>query len=131
MTILDDTPETPKPSKPQLTEQERTIRFVGRTIATAILLIFLMVTSCTMHSNTFDAARLVEEAKIVKLENENSLVIQKTKRDLTTKMTTLIENGANPIAVRCAFVRQTTNASIAACNRLGLLFPKVETEFAE
>jgi len=128
MEKLDLDPKTQKPPKPEISEQERTIRFVGKIIAFVVLMIFLMVTSCTMHSNTFDAARLVEEAKIkaiengkMKLENEKSLTFQETKRQRTAAMKELIENGKNPVAVRCAFAANQSRDEKDSCARIGLL----------
>lgn len=74
----------------------------------AIVLIVLSMTTCTMHSNTYDPERLREEAEIKKVEVE----IERTKIDIQraelakeqaelNTIERLVKLGVNPIAARC------------------------------
>ena len=112
----------------KMDKEERIIRFCVKSAAITIIMFFLFVTSCTMHDTVYQAERLAEEAKIQKLQNERTLVFEETKRHKIDQMEKAISSGANPQSVRCAFFKPNTNTQVAACNRLGLLFPRVIVE---
>jgi hypothetical protein len=73
-----------------------------------ILLIMLMMTTCTMHSNTYDADRIREEAlkqkNDVKIAEQEAIVNQaniQAQRESAAIIERLIKAGVNPIAARC------------------------------
>lgn len=74
----------------------------------AIVLIVLSMTTCTMHSNTYDPERLREEAEMKKVEVEierakidiHRAELTKEQAELKT-LERLVKLGVNPIAARC------------------------------
>ncbi len=73
-----------------------------------LLIIILAMTSCTMHSNTLDPARLREEVAIKKVEAEITRTQIEVEREETIikkeRLKTferLVKLGGNPIAIRC------------------------------
>lgn len=71
----------------------------------------LLMTTCTMHSNTYDPARLREEAAIRQVEAE----IERTRVEVerqqlaiqTERLKTLerlVKLGVNPVAARCGIM---------------------------
>ena len=76
--------------------------------AGTLVIIFLSMTTCTMHSNTIDPDRLKEEAAIKKVEVEierAKVDIQRAelaKKEAELKIVErLVTLGVNPIAARC------------------------------
>ena len=118
MSILD---EGGKDNKPEMSSEERTMRFVAKIIAGTLLLIVAAMTSCTMHSNTYDAERLVEEVKIQQAENERTKMIEETKQKKTEAIEKLIREGNNPIAVKCAITSSKPKDLDDKCYTLGIV----------
>lgn len=84
-------------------------------VAGVIIVIFLSMTTCTMHSNTYDPQRAKEEtaeaeAKYKAAEADAEVQLAKAKLEsqiASEKLKTLenmVKDGANPIAARCAIV---------------------------
>jgi len=117
MNILDEE----QSNKLEMSSEERTIRFVSKIIAATLLLIVFAMTSCTMHSNTYDAERLVEEAKIQQAENEQTKMIEETKRKKIEAIANLIREGKNPIAVKCAITSSVPKDLDDKCYTLGIV----------
>jgi hypothetical protein len=76
-----------------------------------IITIMLMMTTCTMHSNTYDPARLREEAAIKQAETELATRELEAKKlgiqnegEKTKAIERLVRSGVNPVAARCAIM---------------------------
>jgi len=99
-----DTDHTAK----RITETERLLNKGIWVTAGTILLIMLMMTTCTMHSNTYDGERIREEAAAqkneIELAKQKAIVrqaeIQADKERLEI-IERLIKSGINPVAARC------------------------------
>lgn len=102
-----------KPPKVEIkrSEDERIFRFVGKIIAAVLVIIVLLMTTCTMHSNTYDAARLNGEMEKAKVEGqslkERELIKKEEEENRLKTLERLVAAGANPIAVRCAVLGWT------------------------
>lgn len=108
----------------EMSEQERVIRFVAKIVAGVIVLFILSVTSCTMHSNTYDAERLAEEAKIEQIEADKAKLRSEVEKQRITAMEKLIAEGKNPVAVRCAFQESLSQQHRESCERIGMVVGK-------
>jgi glycine cleavage system protein P-like pyridoxal-binding family len=118
--MLDDE----KDNKPEMSSEERTIRFMSKLVAVTLLLIVAAMTSCTMHSNSYDAERLIEEAKVQQAENERTKMIEETKRRRIVATEALIKAGKNPVAVRCSLNPNLSRSEQENCHVLGLTIGK-------
>ena len=110
---------------PLITEpnmEERLISLAIKAAAIAITLIILSVVGCSMHSNAYEpdvksaeAKIKIEEAKMA--ESKYAASIEEVKA-----MERMIQNGANPIAVRCmkeGWSRDTSGTCLAIGVALG------------
>ena len=57
--------------KPEMDSFDRNLRFVIRAVGIVIVLIVVSITSCTMHSNKFDEARMKQETEQARAQNES------------------------------------------------------------
>ena len=110
-----------KTDKTEMSNEEKTVRFVTKTFAVTLLLIVLAMTSCTMHSNTFDAERLAEEAKIQQAKNEQTKMRQETSQKRIEAIETLIREGKNPVAVKCALTTSLPKDLDDNCYTIGIV----------
>lgn len=110
------------------TESEKLVR-MGMYLATGIVMgVFLLMTTCTIHSNTYDAERTKAEA--LRMRQEVALEERKTtakiaiagKKAETEKMQLetlerLVDKGLNPIAIRCAILGWSKKSEGLICER--------------
>ncbi len=100
-----------------LPELNRTVKFVMYVVSAVILTFFLIVGSCSMHSNTFDAERKRAAAEYELARAEHTRANKEVQLEEVKTIERLINKGADPIAARCAVKgwdsRDTTCARIA------------------
>jgi len=108
MNLDDEKPE-------QLTGQQRIERIITYMIGTCIVAFFVTVGSCTMHSNSFDPARLKEEASVKEAEAKLSAQQLLHKKEQLATLERLINQGINPIAARCAVEGWDKNKPDVVC----------------
>jgi cell division protein FtsL len=117
----------------QMPHDLRLIRLGMYIAAIVAVIIFLSMTTCTMHSNTYDDERADAEVKIQQSENETE--VQKETLRLAT-LERIVEQGANPIAVRCAILGWSNNNKevclVAAANsKMNMNQIKEEIEYGK
>lgn len=110
------------------TETEKLVR-MGMYLLTGIVMgMFLLMTTCTIHSNTYDADRTKAEAlrmkQVVALEERKTTAkIAIAEKEAETKKTQLetlerlVDKGLNPVAIRCAIGGWKTQAEGHICER--------------
>ncbi|KKM88816.1 hypothetical protein LCGC14_1254990 [marine sediment metagenome] len=100
-----------------LPELNRTVKFVMYVVSAVILTFFLIVGSCSMHSNTFDAERRHADAEYELARAEHTRANKEVQLEEVKTIERLINKGTDPIAARCAVKgwdsRDTTCARIA------------------
>ena len=89
------------------------IKFIIKLVAGVIVSLFLIMSGCAMHSNTYDGERLqgdadvqraITEARVAEVEAQSRISIAESaaKKEETLAIERLIGKGVNPIAARCA-----------------------------
>ena len=102
MSVDDIKLDEPKPNQDYvLTSEDKFNRMLFRTIAITIISIVTIVGGCTAHSNSYDADRLSEKAKIVIEQTKASVAESEAAQAKIETMERMVKDGANPIAVRC------------------------------
>lgn len=127
-----------KDNPKQFSNEEKLLNRLMFVAAGVLAIIFLSMTTCTMHSNTYDPQRLKEEA--VSLQSEYAMQTAISKHKLETiklaeqakiekikTMERMIKDGANPVAAACA-VHGWNNDDIACIVAAGKDAPKNITE---
>ncbi len=82
-------------------------------LTTFLIVVFLGMTTCAIHSNTYDEARARGEAEKIRAESSLAKIKseakikeieadQKAKTDEIEAIERLIAKGINPVAARCA-----------------------------
>jgi len=116
---------TDKPKKEVTPDDMKSMVNRGMWLGTGtVVMIVLLMTTCTMHSNTYDPARLKEEVafKQVEVEIERAKV-DLQKQELLKKehelkiIERLVTLGINPVAARCGVYGWSTlhNESNTPC----------------
>ncbi len=100
-----------------LPELNRTVKFIIWAASAVILTFFLIVGSCSMHSNTFDAERRHADAEYEIARAEHTRASKEVALEEVKAIERLVNKGTDPIAARCAVKgwdsRDTTCARIA------------------
>ena len=100
-----------------LPELNRTVKFVMYIVSGILVTFFLVVGSCSMHSNTFDAERRSADAKYELARAERTRASLEADLEEIKAIERLVKNGTDPIAARCAVKgwdsRDTTCSRIA------------------
>lgn len=103
--------DKPKKEKPVMSDEEGFMNRIVYWVAGTLMFVVLSMTTCTMHSNTYDPDRLREEAKIeqvkVELERYKAETIRQTNEISKARLESLekmVANGVNPIAAGCAIM---------------------------
>lgn len=79
----------------QRKSEERLLRQLMYTIGTVVIVLFLTVGSCTMHSNAYEPE--VEAEHTEQIKADTALEEARLKA-----LKALIDSGVNPLAARCA-----------------------------
>ncbi|KKK71783.1 hypothetical protein LCGC14_2910480 [marine sediment metagenome] len=85
-----------------LPELNRTVKFIAYVLSGVLLTFFLIVGSCSMHSNTFDAERRHADAAYELARAEHTRASNEVDLEKVKTIERLIKNGTDPIAARCA-----------------------------
>jgi hypothetical protein len=82
----------------------------------------MLMTTCTMHSNTYDPERLREEAAIRQVEAEIERIkvevdreAIRARQEATKAIERLIAKGVNPVAARCGIKGWSLNTEEMPC----------------
>jgi len=109
----------------ELTPEHRIWRLVIISIATFLVVVFLGMTTCTMHSNTYDDARARADAEKIRAQKELAQIENTTKaKQIEAKakqieaIERLIAKGINPVAARCAVEGWKGDSNGQICERV-------------
>ena len=75
--------------------------FVIKILAITFVAVVVTMGGCSMHGHAYEADNLAAEAKIKALEVEASKADAQVRTEKIKAMADMVNNGANPVAVRC------------------------------
>jgi len=84
-----------------------------------LVLVILSMTTCTMHSNAYEADVVREETGQVIAQTEVSKLKLKQAEMETMAIKALVDRGVHPLAARCAISGYSSSAAGDRCERVG------------
>ena len=112
-----------------ITSEERSVRFVTKVVAITLTVIILSMVGCRMHSNAYEADVLAQEALVKAEEAKMNADTANVKLEEIKATERMIENGANPVAIRCMQVGWKSNDG--TCMAVGVMTDKLSEDNIE
>lgn len=107
---------------PQDTQEARLIKFVTRVVAATVITIVAIFGGCSMHSHVYEADNIRAEAEVQAEETKATVAKYEADRARTDAITSMVNNGANPVAAKCAIEGWMSNDD--TCMAVGIAIGK-------